>query len=1063
MKNTYHSTQTAMRHRPVSLRSVSALLLLMFCMGLWQPQRLSAQTKVTGQVVAVDGTPIIGASVLVKGATSIGTSTDVNGQFSLQVQPGKTLVVSYLGYQTQEITASGSFNKIILAEATTKVEDVVVVGYGVQKKESVVGAITQIGNDDIVNSGQTNITTAIAGKLSGVLTMQTSGQPGNNDAKIYIRGISSWNGSEPLTLVDGIERSFSDLDPNEIATISVLKDASATAVFGAKGANGVIIVTTRTGVKGKPKMNISVTQGIDIPTKIPDHVSSYTTANALNVARMNTQGFGSIFTQDVINEYRSPSSNINSIRYPDVDWFNLVTRKFASNTNANFNISGGGERASYFFSLGYTHEGSVFKQFADWTNAGFSFDKINYRSNIDFNFTKSTTLSVKVGGDLSVREVPTGTGSTSVGGIFNMMYSSSPMMYPAYYPAWVLDIIPDPDYNNDHEDRLASASGSGAYFDNVYKILNYGSFDQTTANKLYTDVVFEQKLDFITKGLSLKATASMNTYYSRLSQTCTKSYPVFYINWDTYDSPEGGNPWVDSRSTATIYEDVPYSVSQGGLQSGYYMTFYWEGSVNYDRTFNKRHNVTALALFNQREYSKGVAFPYRNQGVVGRVTYNFDHRFLFEANLGYTGSEQFAPSNRYGIFPSVAIGYNLSQEKFWQRAMPWWSRMKVRYSDGLVGNDQAGERWLYQSSYDRNGSYIFEGTAANLVAQWEEARKRDLGIEMGFIDDRITLTVDLFDEFRSKMLVAPNVTMLVGANYKNVNRGEMKKHGIDVELGYHGKTQSGFRYDITGMLGFNENRIVNYEDAPYAPEYQKTAGKAYKAQTSGVNVVDSGYYTSVDDIHNYPAYTTNWQFVNVGAYKYLDYSADGQLNVDDLHAIYGSQYPPIVYSLGGTFRYKGFEARFLFYGNQGKYVEYNKSFEIEFNKGDYRIGNSQLDYWTPNNPDANHATLVYGGTSGHPMYIWAGGSGDAGVEMMLEGRTWRKADYLSLREVYLGYTFNTKKIKKKLGVDNLSFYLTGNNLWMVTNLLEGNPESTTFTSGFYPQMTSIKLGLKVGF
>lgn len=291
----------------------------------------------------------------------------------------------------------------------------------------------------------------------------------------------------------------------------------------------------------------------------------------------------------------------------------------------------------------------------------------------------------------------------------------------------------------------------------------------------------------------------------------------------------------------------------------------------------------------------------------------------------------------------------------------------------------------------------------------------------------------------------------------------MKKHGIDIELGWADKTPTGFGYNLTAMVSLNENRITNYEDAPYAPEYQKTAGKPYRGQTDGVSIVDSGYFESIDDIHNYPAYTTDWNFVNVGAYKYLDYSADGRLSVEDLHAIAGSQYPPVVCSFRAGFDYKGFEFSMLWYANLGKWVEYNKSWEIEFNKGDYRITHSQLDYWRPDNRDANHATLVYGGTSGHPMYMWAGGSGDAGAKMMLEGRTWRKADYLSLREVYLAYTFNAKRLRQKVGFRSLSLYLTANNLLTFTPLIEGDPASTTFTTGFYPQMTSLKLGVKIGF
>ena len=1045
-------------------RLTAAVLLLLFAVtaepaaaGEQDSGKQQPTIQAKGRVVDTNGIAIAGAAVTVKGGSAGGTISDAQGAFTLRVRKGDVLHVSFLGFQAREIAVTDASPLTIrLAEETHQVEDVVVVGYGVQKKESVLGAISQVNNEQLVNSGTTNITNAIAGKLSGVTTIQTGGQPGNNDANIFIRGVSSWNGSTPLVLVDGVERSFADIDPNEVASLSVLKDASATAVFGAKGANGVIIVTTRTGSTGKPKMNISLSYGLDFPTMIPDHIGSAQTAELLNVALKNAQSYGSMIPQWQIDEYARPSSRINSIRYPDNDWFDIAMRRCAQTINANYNVSGGSQRVKYFLSLGYSHEGSIFKDFSEWSNANFRYDRINYRSNLDFDVTRSTKLSVKVGGVLGIKDTPT---DKTVSGMFNMMYSASPMMYPAYYPAWVLEEIPDTDYPDASGGRLSSPRT--AYFGNIRTSLSTGEFEQTTDNKLYTDINFEQKLDFITKGLSVKANVSLSTYYSRISQTATNSNPTFYIDWNRYDAGDG-NPWIYSAASQQVYENTPYAVTRGGMQNNYYVTFYWEGALNYNRTFGD-HTVTALALFNQRENVKGTAFPYHSQGVVGRVTYDYKHKYLFECNLGYTGSEQFSPENRYGFFPSVAIGWVPSQERFWKEAMPWWSKLKIRYSDGLVGSD-SGSRWLYFSDYVKGGdSYIYEGAAANAVAQWEEARKRDLGIEMGWLNNRLTLNLDLFDEKRTNMLVKPNVTMLVGTSYKEVNRGSMKKHGIDIELGWADKTPTGFGYNLTAMVSLNENRITNYEDAPYAPEYQKTAGKPYKGQTDGVSIVDSGYFESIDDIHNYPAYTTDWNFVNVGAYKYLDYSADGRLSVEDLHAIAGSQYPPVVCSFRAGFDYKGFEFSMLWYANLGKWVEYNKSWEIEFNKGDYRITHSQLDYWRPDNRDANHATLVYGGTSGHPMYMWAGGSGDAGAKMMLEGRTWRKADYLSLREVYLAYTFNAKRLRQKVGFRSLSLYLTANNLLTFTPLIEGDPASTTFTTGFYPQMTSLKLGVKIGF
>ena len=591
-------------------RLTAAVLLLLFAVtaepaaaGEQDSGKQQPTIQAKGRVVDTNGIAIAGAAVTVKGGSAGGTISDAQGAFTLRVRKGDVLHVSFLGFQAREIAVTDASPLTIrLAEETHQVEDVVVVGYGVQKKESVLGAISQVNNEQLVNSGTTNITNAIAGKLSGVTTIQTGGQPGNNDANIFIRGVSSWNGSTPLVLVDGVERSFADIDPNEVASLSVLKDASATAVFGAKGANGVIIVTTRTGSTGKPKMNISRSYGLDFPTMIPDHIGSAQTAELLNVALKNAQSYGSMIPRSEIEEYARPSSRINSIRYPDNDWFDIAMRRCAQTINANYNVSGGSQRVKYFLSLGYSHEGSIFKDFSEWSNANFRYDRINYRSNLDFDVTRSTKLSVKVGGVLGIKDTPT---DKTVSGMFNMMYSASPMMYPAYYPAWVLEEIPDTDYPDASGGRLSSPRT--AYFGNIRTSLSTGEFEQTTDNKLYTDINFEQKLDFITKGLSVKANVSLSTYYSRISQTATNSNPTFYIDWNRYDAGDG-NPWIYSAASEHVYENTPYAVTRGAMQNNYYVTFYWEGALNYNRTFGD-HTVTALALFIQRENVKGTAFP----------------------------------------------------------------------------------------------------------------------------------------------------------------------------------------------------------------------------------------------------------------------------------------------------------------------------------------------------------------------------------------------------------------------------------------------------------------------
>lgn len=1047
------------KQHPNSIAGLYALalaVLLLTSIATPDANAQSGHLTVTGTIVDESGLPVVGAAVMVKGQPSMGGAvTDEKGSFSIRIPDGSVLIVSCIGYVSREKKIEKDLDWFVTLEEDSQIiEDAVVVGYGVQKKESVVGAISQVSSDAIVNSGTTNITNSLAGKLSGVQTFQTSGQPGSNDARIFIRGLSSWNGSSPLVMVDGIERSFNDLDPNEVKTISVLKDASATAVFGAKGANGVILVTTKTGSKGAPKMKLSVEYGASTPTFLPKHVASADIMEMANVAFKNEQSFGSLYSDSIISAYRNRT---NSLRYPDTDWYDLMLKNFASSVNANFQITGGTDKVKYFVSAGYTHEGSIVKQqhFSDDTR--FSYDKINFRSNLDFNLTSSTLLSLKAGGSIGITQRPS---NVSVSTLFSTMYNASYAMFPAYYPDWALELYPDTDYPDDSGSRVGG--NQGAYYSNPYMYLAAGDFEQSTLNKINTDLVFSQKLDFITKGLEINAKAALTTSFTRISLKGSQSIPRYDLDWTVADTGTG-NPWTSTSKSNDIFVQDPYLVQQDNSVRSSAIIFYWEASLNYNRKFANAHNVSAMVLMNQRQYltvsSTLASFPSRSQAFVARATYDYKGKYLIEANMGYTGSEQFAPANRYGFFPSVAAGYVLSNEKFWKNAMPWWSKFKLRYSDGLVGSDSASQNWLYYSNYVIDGNYIAESSAANSTARWETARKRDLGIELGWLDNDLTLNIDLFDEKRKDMLIPPVVTPLVAVGYKDINAGAMKKHGIDIELKYRHTTARGLYYEVGAMVGLNENRITNYEDAPYIPEYQKYAGKPYSSKRESMTSIDNGYFNTIDEIHGYPVYTNSWLSVYPGQYKMLDYNADGNINSDDLHVIAGSAYPPCIYSFNVGLAYKGFSFNMLFYGNQGKWIRYEGSYEKEFIKKDLTVHTAQLDYWRPDNRNASHSTL----SMDDVMYTWAGGSATDGYTLGLAGHTWRKADYLTLKEVYLAYKFDGTKIRKALGVQGLSVTLTGNNLWTFTNLIEGNPQATSAKETSYPIMRIVKLGVKLDF
>ncbi|WP_426293589.1 SusC/RagA family TonB-linked outer membrane protein [Dyadobacter endophyticus] len=1014
----------------------------------------SLTVTVTGVIKDENGNGLPGVNVVEKGTLN-GLSTDTDGKYKITVTNNASILVfSYIGYISQEIQVAGRRSlDVKLIPENKALEEVVVVGYGTQRKESVVGAISQVDNKALMRSGTSNVTNALAGKLSGVLTMQQSGEPGSDHSEIVIRGLSSWNGSQPLVMVDGVERDFRDMDPNEIATISVLKDASATAVFGAKGANGVIIVTTKRGTIGKPKLDFTASYGLAKATRIPAHISSYQTMSMYNQALMNGQQFTDLIPQYALNEYRSPSTPLNSLRYPDVNWFDLMTKPFASNANANFNVSGGTNFIKYFTSLGYSYQGDFFKAYHEgYDDTRYWYNRFNYRTNIDFNLTRSTTLSLNVGGETGIKNQPSGSP-------WRNLYSTGPSRYPAYFPAWVLAQVPDPDYPNAQGDRLAM--NFGEFTGNPYTSMNQGSFDRYLDSKLFTDLILDQKLDFVTQGLAMKGKVSLSTYYKNQSLTGRYTFPEYQLNYDKIGTEE--NPWFRAGQGNEVFEQAPLDINVGALEGGYYKDLYYELSASYNRSFGK-HNISGLVLVNRQQRDREVSFPYFNQGLVSRGTYDYSGKYLLEVNVGYTGSERFAPGKRYGFFPSGAIGWVVSEEKFFKDRLPWISKLKLRYSDGKVGSDIATNRWLYLSDYFKdNSGYIHEDLGPNLVSQWEEARKRDFGIELGFWNDTFTFGVDLFDENRKKMLLDPrSVTMVVGNSFKELNLGRLKKHGIELEAEYRNNTASGLNYFVKGLFGFNENRILFKDDLPYASDYQKSAGKPLGAQLSGVELTGSGYYTSVDDIHNNVA-AIDLQKLNVGDYKFLDFNGDGKVTNLDKYPIPGSDYPPITYSFSAGFSWKKFDFNLMFQGNMGKYVEFNQPYEVEFIKGDWRVHASQLDYWTPTNPGANHATLHYSGGGSTDNLFWGGGEADRGFDIMIENRFWRKSNYLRLREVYASYTFNSKFLRRVIGTSNLVFFVTGNNLWTFTKLIEGDPERKDFNQGFYPQMTSVKFAIRAAF
>lgn len=719
-------------------------------------------------------------------------------------------------------------------------------------------------------------------------------------------------------------------------------------------------------------------------------------------------------------------------------------------------MSGGSDKVRYYLSVGYVHDGSILKEIHEGTNCGNN--KITYRVNLDWDITKTTIFAFKVGGVCNMfKEL----NQTNTSDFFTTMYFAPTITYPAYYPAWALEKYPDALYPGVREDRIGG--NQGAKYNNPYSYLSNPDYRETMTNRLMTDIDLIQKLDFITEGLSVRGKFGLTSKYDRYSKNVSKAFPTWNINWDAYDtgSSEYWVPGATQAASSYVWENKPYAVTQDNNAREVAFITYLEAAVEYKRKFARKHNVTALALYNQRQLNSNASFPKRNQSFVGRVTYDFKGKYLFEANLGITGSEQFSKKYRYGVFPSGAVGYIVSKEKFWKNAMPWWSTMKLRYSNGVVGSDASKANWLYYSSWTKNDKgYVVEDAAPNETARWETARKQDFGIEMGWLDNKLTLNVDLYDEKRSDMLMAPVVTPFVGVNYKSVNAGALKKHGFEVEFNWTDKTSSGFTYNVGGMFGLSENRITQYGDAPYAPEYQKYVNTPLESARTGNTLVDDKFFGSIDEIHGYPIYASEWTNVTPGGYKFLDYVPDGSISQQDLHVLKGSTYAPGIYSFNFGCSYKGLSFKVLCTGTIGKYINYKRASIIPFYGGDAIVHTSHLNYWTPANRDADVPAL----SLSDEMYSWGGGTAASpGYNLAIPDFTWKRSDYFSVKEVMLSYKFSGPGIKRVLGVKHLAVGLTCNNLYTFTNLIDVDPQRMATATCYYPTMRVLKLNVNLAF
>ncbi len=1015
-----------------------------------------AGKTVTGVVVDEDGNPMPGVTVIVKG-TTIGTITGINGQYSLEVEnEDDILVFSFIGMTTQEVSVRGKVNiSITLTSSPELLDDVVVVGYGVQKKESVVGAITRATGEELQQAGGvTNVGEALQGRLPGVTTIFSSGLPGESDPQIYIRGQSSWNGSgQPLILVDGVERPMSDIDMNEIEQISVLKDASATAVFGVKGANGVILITTKRGKTGKAQLTLSANYTIKMVSKLPQKLDSYDAIMAGNESIMRELmyapgSWGDYRPLGIADKYRNPSSIDESYIYPNVDWADETLKDFATDYRINLSVRGGSDFAKYFGSLSYQSVSDIFNGSKYPNNKGYSgeytYNRFNYRSNLDFNITKTTKFSVNLSGFLGVQEKPIEDLRQAVSAIYEL----APSIYTPVYP--------DGYYGRE-------ITGDWGFENPVVNLTNtgYNTYNKVQIN---SDFILEQKLDFITEGLSFKGKLSYdNDMTSRQQLLDPENNSVENVIYRMYDN---GEEVIYSAEGLNDFDFVvqPWTLESMQVQNNTRMRrLNYELSLNYSRIFAERHNVSALFLMKREEYAKGNMFPRFREDWVGRLTYNFDSRYFIDVNGAYNGSEKFGKGYRFDIFPSAALGWVVSNEVF-MSDLTWLDKLKFRGSYGLVGDDNFAGRWKYMTqwgsgnyallnpnNYSSKSPYLwyFEKSVGNPDLQWETALKSNIGVEISLWENMITADFDYFMEDRDNILISGSqrsVPDFFGTAPSDFNSGKVEVKGYELVLGFNYRFKNGVSTWANYSFTQAKDEVIYKEDPALSLFYQKAEGYPIGQMRTAI---PGDLMTSWDDIYMSTPTVSDQGYRRIGYYDLVDFDADGVYNSSYDNAPYGyPTRPQRTWNFTAGVGYKGFNIMAQLYGTQNATRLYTTR---TFVKQTDLFFEHRLDYWSKDNPR---------GTGTLPAWSLAQGADEPHANYF-------DASLVRLKTVEVSYDI-PKKACEKIGISGLKVFANGNNLYLWSDLpddreFNGSGVEASQYRGDYPTMKRFNFGLNLNF
>lgn len=1051
-------------------KRMPAYLLLLSAMSFpssaFQPAMASSavqqQSVVTGTVVDEKGETVIGATIKVLGQNNVGAVTDLDGNFRLTGVPdGTKIEVSYIGYKTKTLTVkSGVPIKIALEENAQNLQGVEVVAYGTQKKVTVTGAISSIKGDELVKAPTSSVANVLAGAVSGLSSIQNSGMPGADDATLYIRGKATFakDGATPLVQIDGVTREmedFTQMDPNDIESISVLKDASATAVFGVQGANGVILITTKRGKEGKAKISFSSVNSVIMPTKTVELANAYQYAQYYNQMRAN-DGQTPMFSESVIEKFKTGS---DPIRFPDTDWIDYTMKKATFQTQNNVNISGGTKKVRYYISAGMMSQGGLYKEFNQSYHNDFRYTRFNYRANLDMDVTNTTKLTFSLSGKVDDSQRPN-TGSQNINKVFQSMYNSTPFSSPGIVNGkFIVTANNYTDLTSSEQLPFTGTNGLTSYWGTGAKNIS--------SNTLIVDLALNQKLDFITKGLNFKIKGAYNSWFTA-TKTVSATYPTYTAK---YLKEDGTVALKKSGETGplTYAEDSP---SPG-------RNWYFEASLNWQRDFGLNH-LSALALYNQRKEYYPSSYSYIPRGLVGlvgRITYDWNTRYLAEFNVGYNGSENFPENKRFGFFPAGSIGWIASEEKFWEPIKHVVNYFKLRATWGLVGNDKTGaDRFIYTPDpFSVNGSsYNFGGNASstnytagettihNQNVSWETAFKQNYGADINFFGDRLRTTFDYYYEKRRDILLTSGLyPTILGFDIPVSNGGAVDSWGYEITARWQDKIGSDFNYWISGNLSYNQNKIIERQEAPTSVPYQLTEG--HRIGSRSLYKFYGFYYKGIEEQYkkdtgyDFPTHSgvDPAKGIQPGDAVYVDLNHDGIIDSKDTAVGLDGTYtddPQYTAGLGLGFSYKGWDFSMQFTGawNVSRLLE--GIFVKPFTNSDNNWQGGLLIYqyestWSENNPNALY-----------PRASQTAASNNYAASTLYE----KNSSYLRLKSFQLAYNFNFPWMKR-IKLNTLQLSLSGYNVFTITSFKWGDPESSTSSLPTYPLTRSFALGLKVGF